>query len=320
MKLAALLSVAVTAAAALAVGDAGGRAQPSTLDPGAHRIELTSGGRSRSYVLYVPPGDASKKQLPLVVNFHGGGSNAEQQAEFSQMNGLARRKGFAVVYPNGTGVFPDRLLTWNAGRCCGYAQQHDVDDVAFARAVIRDVSRRLRIDGRRVYATGMSNGAMMAYRLAAETKGTIAAIAPVAGGAVTDATPLRPLPVLHFHSVDDPRAPYGGGLGPQYPGTGYRAEHPNIEAVVERWARSAGCEGEPSVGATRSRAADTATRITYSGCRAGVRVMLWKLTGAGHVWPGGKQDVRVSVLGPPTRIVDANAEMWRFFARQRLPA
>lgn len=319
VKVATLLSLAASAAAALAVvSSESGRAELAGLTPGAHRVELRADGRARSYVVYVPPQATSARRLPLVVNFHGGGSNAEQQEAFSQMDRLARRRGFVVVYPNGTGRLRSRFLTWNAGSCCGYAQEHRVDDVGFTLAVIADVSRRLGIDRRRVFATGMSNGAMMAYRVAAEAADTVAAVAPVAGGMVTDAAPSRPLPVMHFHSVDDPRAPYRGGLGPPYPGTGYRVTHPDIESTMRRWARYDDCRTRPGIGPTTSRAGQTATPITYAGCRAGTEVVLWKLTGAGHVWPGGKSDVPVSVLGPPTQIVDANTEMWRFFARHPL--
>lgn len=319
MKTAIVVATALLAATlGLARADAL-RAQPSSLAPGTHRVELRSGGRSRTYLVYVPAQAQSGRALPLVLNFHGGGSNAEQQQEFSQMNRLASREGFVVVYPNGTGVLRDRLLTWNAGSCCGYAEKQRVDDVGFSLAVVRDVSRRLRVDRRRVYATGMSNGGMMAHRLGAEAAGAIAAIAPVAGGLVVEAEQSRPVPVMHFHSVDDPRAPYAGGLGPAYPGTGYRVTHPSIEATIARWVAVDDCRSRPSIGRTRSQGGHTATRLVYGGCRGGAAVVHWKLTGAGHVWPGGKQGVAIGILGDPTRVVDANAEMWRFFELHRLP-
>jgi polyhydroxybutyrate depolymerase len=164
------------------------------------------------------------------------------------MDTAATRYDFVVVYPNGTGVLRNALLR-NAGTCCGYAQTHDVDDVGFTLAVIDDVARRLPVDRRRVFATGMSNGAMMAYRLAVEASGKIAAIAPVAGGMVVESfCASRPVPVMHFHSIDDPRALYKGGLGPSFPGTNTHVLHPSIQKVIAEWARFDG--------ARRPRASD----------------------------------------------------------------
>ena len=170
----------------------------------------------------------------------------------------------------------------------------------------------------------MSNGGMMAYRMAAEAAGRIAAIAPVSGGmVVTSFRPSRPVAVMHFHSVDDPRAPYAGGQGPPFPGTNHRETHPGIEAVIATWAAFDGCPATARAGRTivgrGTDAGETATRISYAPCRAGTEVVLWKLTGSGHVWPGGKQDVNEVLLGRPTSIVDADRLMWRFFQRHPLP-
>jgi len=100
------------------------------------------------------------------------------------MDKLADRETFVAVYPNGTGRFGNRLLTWNAGACCAYAMSNNVDDVGFVRALVTKLTESIPIDRRRIYATGLSNGAMMSHRLAAEAADLIAAIAPVAGGMV----------------------------------------------------------------------------------------------------------------------------------------
>jgi polyhydroxybutyrate depolymerase len=238
------------------------------------------------------------------------------------MDAVADREGFLAVYPNGTGRLADRLLTWNAGTCCGYARDQHVDDVGFVRALLQRLDGLLPIDRARVYATGLSNGAMMAYRLAVEAPDSIAAVAPVAGGMVVEGDlPSRAVPLMHIHSVDDPRAPYGGGLGPPFPLTTVRVEHQDINRVIRRWAGHDGCPAEPAVAARlRGRkgspeAGHTATKYVYAPCREGAEVVLWKLTGAGHVWPGGQRDYLPRLLGPGTRIIDANVEMWRFFSR-----
>jgi polyhydroxybutyrate depolymerase len=285
------------------------------LPPGTHEIALRHDGRDRGYIVTVPPQARKGQPLPVVLNFHGGGSDAEGERHYTRMDDLAARQGFVVVYPNGTGVF-SRFLTWNAGTCCGYAQEHNVDDVGFALAVLDDLARRLPLDSRRVYATGISNGGMMAYRLAVEASRRIAAIAPVAGGmVVTSFRPTRPVPVMHFHSVDDPRAPFEGG-----PGFNPGIVHPNIESVIARWARFDGCDPMPRVAARRRGAGQTATELRYGGCRRATDVALWKLTGAGHVWPGGRDTILTRArLGPGTALVDANAQMWRFFMGHPLP-
>jgi polyhydroxybutyrate depolymerase len=128
----------------------------------------------------------------------------------------------------------------------------------------------------------------------------------------------RAIPIMHIHSVDDPRALYGGGLGPPFPLTNSQVFHPNIDQMIAKWVKYNGCASELAVAERRSdrdSRGHTATKYAYSSCRDGVEVVLWKLTGAGHVWPGGKQKVLERILGPSTDIIDANREMWNFFSR-----
>src|SRR5262249_41276708 len=151
------------------------------------------------------------RPFPVVLAFHGGGSNAGQMVRFSGLNDKADQAGFLVVYPNGTGRL-EQALTWNGGNCCGYAMLNKVDDGAFVRALLDDLGKVAKVDAKRVYATGMSNGAILAYRLASELSDRIAAIAPVSGPMGTEkCNPTRPVPVLHFHGTDDDFAPFKGG-------------------------------------------------------------------------------------------------------------
>src|ERR1043165_7405809 len=174
----------------------------TALAPGNHRITLGE----RAYIVHVPPG-AGARPMSLVINLHGGGGNAGNEAGYSGMDRVADREHFVVVYPDGTGRLK-RMLVWNAGTCCGNST---ADDVGFIRAVVDNVAKRMPIDRRRVFATGMSNGAMMSYRLAAEASDLVAAIAPVAGAmSVERFHPAKPVSILHIHSVDDPRALYNG--------------------------------------------------------------------------------------------------------------
>src|SRR5437879_1570747 len=151
-----------------------------TLNPGDHTRFLQVDKRTRTYLVHVPPNYDPKKPTPVVLAYHGGGSNAVQMVRFCGLNETADKHGFLVVYPNGTGLL-EGALTWNGGNCCGFAMQHQVDDVGFTRALLDDLGKVANVDPKRVYATGMSNGAILAYRLASELSDRIAAIAPVGG-------------------------------------------------------------------------------------------------------------------------------------------
>ena len=294
----------------------------AALAPGDHRIALQHGGRQRSYIVHAPPAAREGRPLPVILNFHGGGGNAEGQQKYSRMDALADAEGFLAVYPDGAGRMSDRLLTWNAGTCCAYSVTNNVDDVGFTLALLADLEARQPVDRWRVYATGLSNGAMMAWRLAVEASEHIAAIAPVAGAKVLQrGVPTRPVSVMHFHSVDDSRALYTGGLGPPFPMTTSRVFHSAVEPTIRDWAATIGCQADARVtaevtGRAGSKdAGHTATRYVWAPCRESSEVVLWKFTGAGHVWPGGLQDYLPRLLGPATALVDANLEMWRFFQR-----
>jgi len=301
---------------------AGAGNSPVFLNPGDHTLNLSHEHRERSAVIHVPSRAFGGDRFPVVVNFHGGGGHAANQQDYSLMDRAADREGFIAVYPNGTGRFRNRLLTWNAETCCGYAVANRLDDVGFIIALLQRIAELVPIDHGRIYATGLSNGAMMAYRMASEASQYFAAIAPVAGAMVVEKILApRHVPVMHFHSVDDPRALYQGGLGPPFPLTNTRVLHPNVDETIARWVRHNGCKPEGAIAVRlvgRSVPEHTAARYDYRPCRDGSEVALWKLTGAGHVWPGGKPKYLPKLLGFSTDVIDANSEMWKFFSRFRL--
>jgi polyhydroxybutyrate depolymerase len=175
------------------------------------------------------------------------------------------------------------------------------------------------VDLERVYATGLSNGAMMAYRLGLEAPDLVAAIAPVAGASAIGPNDLeRSMPIMHIHSVDDPRALYGGGLGPPFPMTNQRVLHAPVEKMLKVWRDADGCADTSQTSASRRggpHGEHSATKLVYAPCRDGVEVVLWKMTGPGHVWPGGKPDYLTRWLGPSTDVIDANREIWGFLRR-----
>src|SRR3984885_6697634 len=169
------------------------------LRPGKSRT-LTVGGLNRTYVVHVPEGHDQKTPMPLVLALHGATMNGPMMAWFSGLSRKADEAGFIAVYPNGTGNFSS--FTWNGGNCCGLAVQNQVDDVAFINALLDDLMGSYNVATRRIYATGISNGAVMAYRLASELSDRIAAIAPVSGSMGTEIRQLkRPGSVLPFYGT-----------------------------------------------------------------------------------------------------------------------
>jgi polyhydroxybutyrate depolymerase len=291
---------------------------PGRLGPGDHELSLDFAGGTRHYRLHLPA-VAGGRALPVLLAFHGGGGHAAGFQAYAGLDPVADREGFAVVYPEGSGRLRHRLLTWNAGGCCGRAMQEGVDDVGFVRAVLDDLAGRVAVDPTRVYATGHSNGGMLAYRLAAEASDRIAAVAPVAGATPLERfAPEHPVAVLHIHSVDDPRALYAGGLGPPFPLTRVRSLHEGVETQLARWAARNGCPAEAREVERRrdgSAAGHTATLLVHAPCASGAEVAHWRLTGAGHGWPGSRAQLPEPLVGPGTDVIDAAEEVWRFVRR-----
>jgi polyhydroxybutyrate depolymerase len=303
---------------------------------GSYLVKLTFDGLARDYRLHVPPAAMSGKPLPLVLNLHGATQNAELQEITSSMDPSADRGGYLVAYPDGTRISkvltPDPVAKqaqygWNAGACCGLPVTRHIDDVGFLLKVISSIASRTPVDLRRVYVTGMSNGGMMAYAMAAEASGHVAAISSVAGQVELQTIhPGRPVPTMEFHSVDDPIAKWNG-----VPARDPRRRLSVMEGI-NQWRSADGCGTRPNqdmtlVGASGSiSAGETATMVTYAHCRAGSEVVLWRLTGSGHVWPGSALNTGppstwiLAGVGRGTVLVDANDVMWKFFRNYSIPA
>jgi polyhydroxybutyrate depolymerase len=266
--------------------------------------------RTRSYAVHLPSGRTPSSPVPLVVVLHGGGGTAASAIWMTGFNDRADKHGFIAVYPQGTGVFP----TWNSGNCCGYALRNQVDDVAFIRAMLDKLEHTYNIDRRRVYATGISNGGMMAFRLACELPDRIAAIAPVAAALNLDSCASgEPVSVLMINGTADQHVPYQGG-------TGKKSLHPRIDKPVSHavslWVERNGCSRKPIT--TRS-ASSNMVIDRYSGGRDGTEVVLYTVEGGGHAWPGGRNP-RVLADEPNTMEISATDVIWDFFQSHRRPA
>ena len=256
---------------------------------GARR--LTSRGRTRRFLLVAP--DKLEGPAPLVLNFHGVVESPELQQLLSGMDAEARKRGMIVAYPQGVGT------SWNAGVCCGRARDEGVDDVRFVRDLVHELTQELCIDESRIFATGMSNGAMFSYRLACEASDLIAAIAPVAGvEAVPSCKPRRPVPVLAFNGTWDPLVRYSGGW----------LAMPGAVETIARWNQRDGCSPPSRVAYQRG---DTRCE-TATGCD----VVLCTTTHGGHTWPGG---MVAPFLGHTTSDIDATCTMLDFFLDHPMP-
>lgn len=298
----------MTGVAALLVAAVVGSA---ALGPGDHVRIVSVGTLERSYRVHLPPTYDPRKPTPVVVALHGGGTDADNMAAFSGLDRKSDEAGFIVVYPNGSGRWK-RVLTFNGGNCCGYASANKVDDVAFIRRLLDDLAAAANVDPKRVFATGMSNGAIMAYRLASELSDRIAAIAPVGAPMGTDTVePARAVPVIHMHGTKDEFAPFRGGKGRGLSGTDFHS----VERSVQAWVRANGCRPEPVVAKLPDTAKDGTTiiRTTYAPCADGAEVVLVAIEGGGHTWPGQEPPLRA--LGKSTKNVSANDLMWEFFEK-----
>jgi polyhydroxybutyrate depolymerase len=270
---------------------AGGSASMGTLD---------FGGMERSYRLFVPSGYRQGTPTPLVVAMHGGLGTGEIFASQSGFDAVAERHGFLVLYPDGY------KRGWNAGTCCGPPMKENVDDVGFIAAVVAAVKRQYSVDASRVYGTGFSNGAMLAYRISCEAPDLFVAIAPVSGGLMTtDCKSKQKVSALHIGGLLDKNIPWAGGT---YDDTYRRSAKELVDLVAAR----DGCGKEDKV----TESGEGFECRTMSSCAKGTEVSWCRLDGVGHQWAGGKTYMRW-ILGPNDDRFQTSERIWTFFSRQR---
>ena len=264
----------------------------------------------RTYEIHLPNGRVPTEPVPLVLVFHGGGGNAANAARMSGMDAKSDKEGFIAVYPNGTGARPNAiLLTWNAWRCCGAALDNKVDDVGFIRALVDSLARQYPVDRKRIYATGLSNGGMLAYRVGCELGDVFAAIAPVAGALNNFDCLVGPrVSVVIFHGTADKHVRFEGGLPETRADKHVRADN-GVQFALDVWKQRDKCDAPP----TRERKGSVIH--TSFECADGTAVELYAIEGQGHAWPGGQKGLRFGNVDAPTTEISATDVMWEFFAK-----
>ncbi len=295
-------SVVLSLCAAMAWTTTAIAAQTSLQSSGESR-SIRVAGQERSFLLHAPapvPG----RTMPLLLVFHGAGGTAASMVRHTGLAGLAVARGYAVVHPEGV----DRR--WNDGRNNSATQ----DDIGFVRTLLDSLARQLPIDSTRIYATGISNGAAFAYRLACDLPGRFAAIAAVAGApaaAMEDRCGLAaPVSLIAFQGTRDPLMPYEGGTA-----TVRRGQVLSARRTAAVFAALNSCPAQP-VDVFEPDSATDGTRVrrtSYEGCPEGRAVVLYSIEGGGHTWPGGPPVGRL--VGRVTRDIDASRTILDFFDR-----
>jgi polyhydroxybutyrate depolymerase len=271
------------------------------------------GNWTRDYLLRVPRQPpyslmGRRRRFPLLILLHGSGARGESIRRQSGMDSVAESRRFLVAYPDGSGELFGLSTDWNAGHCCGGAHFDRVDDIAFLRAVIADISARLPVDARRIYIAGFSDGARMAYRTACEMAGEVTAVAAVSGSLVAEhCRPSRPIPVIAFHGIEDDEVPYDDSAYTA-PSSPVPPDAGSLPPTVRFWLATDECRR-----IVTRRVSPHVISTAGIGCSADVT--FYAIEGAGHSWPtlapaGGDVDE-----GPGE--VSASSVIADFFLRHR---
>ena len=268
-------------------------AQPITY--GDSRGTLEHQGQQRTYHLYTPKSYRRDRLMPLVLAFHGYGSQGKDLAANTGLNQLADQQGFLVAYPDGI------ERRWNPL----YKALTGVDDVSFVPALIQHLKQERTIDPRRIYAAGVSNGGFLVQRLACESSVPIAAFASVVASFPSllqgSCHPNRPIPMLMINGTADTKVPWQGGNLP------YGSLLP-VPATIGFWQQYNNC---PSPAPLKRLSNNRVEIERYPNCKGGSEVELVKLNGVGHVWPRGGSG--------PAQLLNGSQEIWAFFQRHTLP-
>ncbi len=288
----------------------------------AQRKSFVHNNLKRTFTIHVPVFYNNAAKLPLIIALHGRGGTGESMVLITRksFNRFADRDGCLVAYPDGID------LNWNDGRmdqeAKDRAHRENIDDTGFISALIDSMIKDYNVDPGRVYITGISNGAIMSYRLACEMSHKITAIAPVDGNIphllLDECSPVKPVSVLAINNVNDPLVPYEGG------NIYSRFRKLNLGRVISVdesimfWVNSNNCYAVPVVAEVPDVDPKDGTRVTKKEYLNGTdctEVILYSVDGGGHTWPGGFQYLPSWAIGKTSRDFDASETIWSFFMK-----
>jgi len=285
--------------------------------------ELEHGGYQRSYYLYLPSKWDKTSALPVVFLFHGGGGGARGALYFYELEKKAEEAGFMLVTPNGTGESKHALLTWNVSFGFGFAQKNKVDDIGFVNALLQKLESEYPIDSKRIFATGLSNGAIFCHFLAAAPGNRFAAIAPVVGTAGgrdegekswhRPPEPQVPVSVCIIQGLIDEHVPIAGGQ--QIKSIAAPKEMWSASQTIDLWVQANACDSAP---VTRFDAKMNATVHHYKNGRNNSEVIAYIIHDMGHAWPGSTRAPRAG-SDKPSPNFPGNDIIWEFFRTHPRP-
>ena len=282
-----------------------------------NRESIVVNNQKRTFLIHIPSSYESETPVPLVIVLHGGGGNAQNIEDVTGFTIKSEEEGFIVVYPDGTGKLDYRLLTWNAGFCCGYALENQIDDVAYIRYLIKHLQSLYSIDSNKIYVTGISNGGMMTYRIASELSDLIAAAAPIAGSIGGQPReqekiwripkPVNPVSIISFHGMNDTRVPYYGGR-PIENNTKGAYSYISVNESISFWIYHNNCTYVPITNISES---GNIIVKTYKEGINHTETVLYTIVNGNHSWPGGKKGYRKG--DEPIEEISATDIIWEFF-------
>jgi len=268
----------------------------------AQECKLNVDSVATTYWLHLPKGYTKTKKYPLIVNFHGLGSQAMKHRNYCEMDKVADQENFIVVYPQSS------HQGWNTG--IGFrSYTNGPDDIAYFNKLLDTLETAFSIDKNRIYATGVSLGGSFVYRVACEMSNRIAAVASVSG-LMSDSTliycnPVRNIPVLHIHGTKDHIMKYTG-----------MHQAFGAEEVVKLWALKDQCENKPDTIHIPNRVKSdhsTAILIKYTHCANGSEVWFYKIDKGGHTWPGSAKQFKL--MGKKNKDFNGSEAVWEFFKK-----
>jgi polyhydroxybutyrate depolymerase len=282
---------------------------------GDQTYTLQLDGYERNYIVHIPPAEKLQKPVPLLFHIHGGGGTAKGTAglTFGRFNELADRDGFIVVYPNAI----DK--NWNDGRTLEdvNAWKENIDDVGFITAIVDEIKQKYKIDATRIFTTGMSNGGFMSSRLLCDAadifRGGAILTASLSKDYIPQCDPQKPVAVMVMNGTDDPLVPYDGGPVKVFRKT--RGDIVSTDDYVSFWKEKNGCTTKKNTVQLPDIADDgtTVSMDEYDACANQGALVLYKVNGGGHTWPGGKQYLGERWIGKTNRDIVACDVIWDFF-------